>query len=939
MSTPLPACQGDPGRHRRGRTRRNVLKAGGSLAALLAIASVPVFSAAGSETRPSGTQPVPDGEATTLWYTAPATEGRILSEGLPIGNGRLGALVGGDPARDFLHLSDASLWTGTPNAQLDGGGQFPYDEARFGSFQLLAKLYIDIPAHARGRVTDYRRELDLGNGVVRVSYTLGAVTYRREIYISHPDDALVVRLTQSGGGSYTGTLALNSAHGDATTAAAGQVASFGGRLANNLKYAAAVTAASSTGTISATGSSVTFTGCAEVLVVLAGGTNYLPDEARSYMDPAADPKALAEAKARAGAAVAGATLLGTHVADYRKLFTTMSVDLGRSSPAQRALDTASRLRARGTSPGAPDPELEAAYLQFGRYLTITGSRGGLPTNLQGLWLDHNGADQWMGDYHTDINLQMNYWLPDRAGLPSCFDALTDYCLSQLPSWTARTQALFNSRANANYRNSSGKVAGWTTAISANIYGGLGWNWHPAGNAWLCNSLFEHYEYTQDREHLRKIHPVLKGACEFWEARLVTRTITDPATGGRRTVLIDDVDWSPEHGAARQQGITYAQELVWQLFENFRTACETLGADAPYAATVKKLQDQLFLPEVSPSTGYLEEWMQAPDTLGEPGHRHLSPLVGLFPGDRVNPDTAAPALVAGARALLTARGKGGYGWAAAWRSLCWSRLKQGDNAYRAVLDVIGTASTAANLFDMYTPTVFQIDANFGTASAMIEMLVYSRPGSIELLPALPGAWSTGKVTGIGARGGFTVDLAWASGTLTSATIRGAAGTSTVVRSGAFRQTVVIPPSGSVTVAPAPKPAASSLANRQSGQVIDVPGWSTRSGTQLIQWPGHSSANEQWLLTPTATDTTAFTIASVYSHQLISVDAAATDDGTPVVQLPPAATAATNQQWRLADAGGSYVKIINVRSGKLIGLSGNLLVQQTDTGATSQHWRLG
>lgn len=381
---------------------------------------------------------------------------------------------------------------------------------------------------------------------------------------------------------------------------------------------------------------------------------------------------------------------------------------------------------------------------------ISGSRGSLPLNLQGLWLDGNDPD-WMGDYHTDINIQMNYWMADRAGLSQCFDALTDYCLAQFPSWTKLTNDLYNDPRNR-FRNSTGKVAGWAVAFSTNIHGGSGWWWHPAGNAWLCTTLWEHYEFTRSRSHLARIYPLLKGAVEFWEARLITTTLP----GTSQEVLIDDSDWSPEHGPQDAKGMTYAQELVWVLFDHFLTASKELKKDSAYAKKIGGLQKRLYMPKVSPKTGWLEEWM-SPDNLGETTHRHLSPLIGLFPGDRIRPDDSTPPeIVEGATALLAARGMESFGWANAWRSLCWARLKDADKAYQLVVNnlrpsIDGGNGTAPNLFDIYEVEkgrgIFQIEANFGTPAAMIEMLVYSRPGHLELLPALPDAWAkSGSVTG-------------------------------------------------------------------------------------------------------------------------------------------------------------------------------------------------
>ncbi|MDQ1730052.1 MAG: hypothetical protein QOK10_211 [Pseudonocardiales bacterium] len=780
-------------------SRRNFLQGGG---ALLALGALPRFTPRGEVVRPASSSIVHSPDSTTLWYRAPGSESKIIEEGLPIGNGRLGALVTGDAAQDALYITDSTLWTGGLNATLGSDGQFPYDTTNFGTLSLLAKAYLKIPDHVG--ITEYRRELDLSNGVLSASYRLGNVRYRREVYASHPDDVIVVRLTQSGGGSYTGSVVLAGTHGESTSSKAG-VASFSGKLANGLAYGAVATVTATGGTVAASAGELTFAGCREVVVVICGGTNYVPDPSTGFMDPAVDPTARARTKATEAAGVDADVLLHTHVADYQALYNTLKVDLGKSTPAQNGMDTASRLAARAAASAAPDPQLEASYLQFGRYLMITGSRSSVPLNLQGLWLDNNNP-AWMADYHTDINVQMNYWLSDRAGLGDCFNAYADYVLSQLSSWTTQTQKLFNDPHNW-FRNSSGKVAGWTTAISTNPFGGMGWWWHPAGNAWLCNSLFEHYQYTQDTAFLRKILPMLKGACQFWEARLITTTVTEP-DGSTREVLIDDSDWSPEQGPTTAKGVTYAQELVWQLFGNYREAAALLGSDASYAAKIAGLQKQLYLPVVSPKTGWLEEWM-TPDNLGETTHRHLSPLIGFFPGDRINLDTSPPELIDGVRNLLTARGMNSFGWALAWRGACWARLKDADNAYLAVTEVMKPSvnfsnGSGINYFDMYsfgTSSIFQIDANFGTPSTMLEMLLYSRPGVIELLPALPGAWAeSGQASGIGARGGFTVDFKWARGRVTTVTIRSIGGRSTTVRFGSWSKKITVPRGGSVTLTP-------------------------------------------------------------------------------------------------------------------------------------------
>lgn len=787
-------------------SRRTLLKTGALAGTLLALGGLPVFAArAGATPRRAGTR-VPPMQAITLRFATPASEAALLQQGLPVGNGRIGALVGGDPARELLYIADVSLWTGGINDTVLRDGQRPYDErgSDFGAAQLLARASIEIPAHAMARVQDYRRELDLSNGLASTRYRLDGVVYRREVYASHPDDLIVVHLSQSGGGRYSGSVALAGTHGEVTVAT-DAAANFTGSFANGLRYACLAQVAARDGQVRVDGDRVHFSDCSEALLVFSGGTNYADDFARSYRDPALNPLALARDKAAAALRHGAESLLAEHLADWRPQFEATTLDLGASSAAQRAMHTPQRLAARAQPDAPPDPELEAAYLQFGRYLMLSGSRDSLPINLQGPWLVDN-APPWHADYHTDVNLQMNYWLPDRLGLSPCFDALANYCIAQLPAWTDATRRLFNHPRNR-FRNSSGKLAGWTTSMSHNIHGGGGWWWHPAGNAWLCGSLFDHYRYTLDRAYLAKIHPLLKGACEFWQARLLDITVTD-AQGQTRQVLIDDADWSPEHGPDDARGISYAQELVWQLFADFEEAAAVLGVDADFAATVRDLRQRLYLPEIHPHSGELQEWM-SPDVRGEKEHRHLSHLVGLFPGDRIAADTAPLELLAAARKALEARGMRSYGWSMAWRAACWARLKDADRAYRSVLNVLlpsqrDSNGTAINFFDMYRlgrRAVFQIDANFGVPVAMAEMLLYSRPGLIELLPAAPKAWTAaGQARGLGARGGFVIDLQWCDHALTEVTVRSIGGTRTLLRWGSWQQEVALAPGQSATFRP-------------------------------------------------------------------------------------------------------------------------------------------
>lgn len=347
--------------------RRNLLALA---AATGALAGLPAFTASAAPQRPTNAQTSSGTSRHTLWWQAPADDNSMIEQGLPIGNGRLGALASNDPGHEVLLVTDATLWTGGLNDTLDSDGQFPYGRADFGSLTLLARLTVDIPDHDLGAVSGYRRTLDLEQGVASASYVRSGVTYQRRLFASRPDDVIVLHLTQSGGGRYTGTVELAGTHGEP----AGDARSFGATLANGLRYGAAVTAYGTGGSVTVTGSRVAFSGCKDVTVVLSGGTNYAPNAAAHYRDPSLDPQKLARTKVSAAAKHSADTLLRTHVADHGALFGQLDISLGTSTADQRALDTWERIQARARD-GEPDPELEAAYLQFGRYLMIAGSRG------------------------------------------------------------------------------------------------------------------------------------------------------------------------------------------------------------------------------------------------------------------------------------------------------------------------------------------------------------------------------------------------------------------------------------------------------------------------------------------------------------------------------------------------------------------------------------
>jgi alpha-L-fucosidase 2 len=952
----MASLSGEPGLATTQLNRRRILQVAGLMGLA---AAVPVFEPHAAVARAAEATILPDSQALKMWYRTPASETKMIEEGLPVGNGRLGAMVGGGPDNQAFFIADASMWSGDVNDSLDSDGQFPYDREHFGSFQLLTKARVRLPGHTPDAIEDYRRALDLSNGVLVTTYTLAGVSYRHEYFVSHPDDVLVLRLSQTGSrsGTLTGSVSLEPTRDEILAAdGPGRRVTLSDDLGNGLKYAATAGAAAVRGETAMAGSAVTFAGAKEVVIVISGGTNYRPDASIGYRDPKVDVSAIARDKLRTALRASGSQLLGTHVADYRRAYDSFDLDLGSSSGEQRALDTGERLARYGDPDGPRDPELEATYLQFARYLTITGSRDSLPTNLQALWLEGNNP-AWSSDYHSDINIQMNYWPTHRFGLAEFAEPMLDYCLAQLPEWSRQTQELFNDPRNR-FRNTSDRIAGWTLAISTNIYGGNGWWWHPAGGAWLCLELWQHYEFTLDRKFLARMMPLLRGAVEFWETRLVETTVGEGDQA--RTVLVADKAWSPEHGPQDGRGNTYDQELVHALFGNFAEASRLLGSDRDLAAKALDMRSRLYLPQVSPKTGWLEEWM-SPDNLGDAQHRHLSPLIGWYPGDRIRLDNQPAEYVEGVRQLLEARGYDSPGWGCAWRAACWARMKDARRAYLSLQSVLRPSEgirhgTSINLFDMmfgpsfgYQGQVFQIDANYGVPAAMMEMLVHARPDVVDLMPAVPEHWKDGSVRGMGVRGGFRLDMTWKDGRPTSVTLHSVGGRRTQVRVGDWRQTVSLRPGGSVTLKPQgipyppppppqPGPPAMMVVNAHSGLAMEIYGGGSDAGANIDQWDYALSTSQTWHFVDAGDGYV--TVKSTRSGLVLDLPDGQTAEGTDVIQWP--LDGDTSQQWRLEDAGAGHSLIRHRATDKVLGVTGastqrGALVEiQAPTGDPSQLW---